>query len=91
MINIDREKCVACGACVRDCIVHVLTAGADGVPTVRAQDEQFCINCQHCLAVCARGAVTCNGVGFADTLDVEPVPDGAAEAALVRQRRSVRH
>ena len=34
MINIDREKCVACGACVRDCIVHVLTAGADGVPTV---------------------------------------------------------
>lgn len=25
MIRIDKEKCVACGACVRDCIVHVLT------------------------------------------------------------------
>ena len=91
MIYIDREKCVACGACVRDCIVHVLTVGADGMPTVKAQDERFCINCQHCLAVCAHGAVTCNGVGFADTLEVEPVPDGTAEAALVRQRRSVRH
>ena len=91
MINIDMEKCARCGACVRDCIVHVLTPGADGVPTVKPQDERFCINCQHCLAVCARGAVTCNDVGFSDTLDVKPVPDGAAEAALVRQRRSVRH
>ena len=90
LVSIDREKCVACGACIRDCAVHVLTAGADGYPVVRAGDERFCIGCQHCLAVCARGAVTCNGVGFSDTLKVEPVPDGAAEAALVRQRRSVR-
>ena len=90
MIQIDKEKCVACGACVRDCAVHVLTAGVDGIPAVRPQDERFCLNCQHCLAVCAHGAVTCNGVGFADTLEIESVPDGAAEAALVRQRRSVR-
>lgn len=34
MIRIDREKCMACGACVRDCVVHVLTGGADGFPTV---------------------------------------------------------
>ena len=90
MIQIDKEKCVACGACVRDCAVHVLTAGVDGIPAVRPQDERFCLNCQHCLAVCTHGAVTCNGVGFADTLEIESVPDGAAEAALVRQRRSVR-
>ena len=91
MIRVDKEKCVKCGACVRDCIVHVLTAGEDGFPSVRPQDERYCINCQHCLAVCARGAVTCNDVGFSDTLDIEPVPDGGAEAALIRQRRSVRH
>ena len=90
MIQIDKEKCVACGACVRDCAVHVLTAGVDGIPAVRPQDERFCLNCQHCLAVCAHGAVTCNGVGFADTLEIERVPDGATAAALVRQRRSVR-
>ena len=90
MVRIDRGKCVACGACMRDCPVHVLTAGADGFPTVRPEDEDFCLNCQHCLAVCAQGAVTCNDVGFADTLEVEPIPAGAAEAALIRQRRSVR-
>ena len=81
MIGIDRGKCVACGACVRDCPVHVLTAGTDGFPTVRSEDEDFCLNCQHCLAVCVQGAVTCNDVGFAETLEVEPIPEGAAEAA----------
>ena len=90
MICIDKGKCVACGACVRDCAVHVLTVGEDGFPTVRSEDERFCLNCQHCLAVCAHGAVTCNGVGFSDTLEVETLPDGAAEAALIRQRRSIR-
>ena len=78
MVRIDKGKCVACGACVRDCPVHVLTAGADGFPIVRSEDEDFCLNCQHCLAVCAQGAVTCNDVGFADTLEVEPIPDGAS-------------
>ena len=90
MIHIDKSKCVRCGACLRDCIVHVLTKGEDGFPSFRREDETFCLNCQHCLAVCAQGAVTCNGVGFTETRAVEPLPDGRAEAALVRQRRSVR-
>ena len=90
MIQIDKTKCAVCAACVRDCPVHVLTVGADGFPVVRPQDERFCLNCQHCLAVCPHGAVTCNDVGFADTFEVGQIPDGAAELALIRQRRSVR-
>ena len=90
MIVIDKSKCVRCGACMRDCIVHVLTKGEDGYPAFRKEDERFCLNCQHCLAVCARGAVTCNDVGFGETLDIETIPDGLAEAALLRQRRSIR-
>ena len=34
MIAVDAEKCVRCGACVRDCIVEVLKPGADGVRCV---------------------------------------------------------
>jgi nitroreductase/NAD-dependent dihydropyrimidine dehydrogenase PreA subunit len=90
MIHIDREKCTRCGACVRDCVVHVLRADADKAPVMRAEDERFCLNCQHCLAVCPHGAVTCQGVGSKDALDPEPLPDGRAMAALVRQRRSIR-
>ena len=90
MIRIDRGKCTACGACVRDCVVHVLTMGADGFPAVRPEDERFCLNCQHCLAVCPSGAVDCHGVDADAALAPEPIPDGIAMAALVRQRRSVR-
>ena len=32
MTFIDKGKCVACGACVRDCVVHVLTQ-ANGLGT----------------------------------------------------------
>lgn len=35
MIHIDKSKCAACGACVRDCVVHVLTKGEDGFPVFR--------------------------------------------------------
>ena len=68
MIHIDKSKCVRCGACVRDCVVHVLTKGDDGFPVFRKEDEPFCLNCQHCLAVCARGAVTCNDPALAATV-----------------------
>lgn len=90
MIHIDKSKCVRCGDCIRDCVVNVLAKDEDGFPVFRKEDERYCLNCQHCLAVCAHGAVTCNGAGFADTIDVEPLPDGRAEAALLRQRRSTR-
>ena len=57
MIHIDKSKCTACGACVRDCVVHVLTKGEDGFPVFRKENERFCLNCQHCLAVCARRSI----------------------------------
>ena len=47
MILIDKAKCLKCGVCVKDCVVKVLTKGKDGLPRVRAEDERFCLNCQH--------------------------------------------
>ncbi len=49
MILIEKEKCLRCGACVRDCIVEVLKPGADGIPRIAPEEERFCLNCQHCL------------------------------------------
>lgn len=74
MIAVDAEKCVRCGACVRDCIVEVLKPGADGVPCVASGEERFCLNCQHCLAVCPQGAVVCNGVTPEECAGIGPLP-----------------
>ncbi|NMD87829.1 nitroreductase [Victivallis vadensis] len=90
MIAVDAEKCVRCGACVRDCIVEVLKPGADGVPCVASGEERFCLNCQHCLAVCPQGAVVCNGVTPEECAGIGPLPGAAELFNLLRQRRSIR-
>ncbi len=91
MVDIDKAKCARCGACVRDCIVGTLKTGSDGFPVMTPEDAEFCIQCQHCLAVCPKGAVTCNGVSAADVPLSGQVPDPDRVLNLLRQRRSVRH
>jgi len=90
MIQVDREKCVKCGACVRDCIVEILKPGADGFPAVAPELERYCLNCQHCLAVCPRGAVTCHGVTPEQCPAPGVLPEPEPMFNLLRQRRSIR-
>ena len=61
MVTIDKNKCIKCGACVNDCVVKVLAKDYNDTPYMPQDSEKFCINCQHCLAICPEGAVNCNG------------------------------
>ena len=61
MVTIDKNKCIKCGACVNDCVVKVLVKDYNDTPYMPQDSEKFCINCQHCLAICPEGAVNCNG------------------------------
>ncbi len=90
IIQIDREKCIRCGACIRDCIVQIFKPGADGVPELTPDWQKFCLNCQHCLTVCPAGAVICNGVRPEDCGVPGEIPDGEKMQNLIRQRRSIR-
>ncbi len=90
MIHIDRERCTRCGACIRDCVVNVITAGEDGYPHMDAGDERFCLNCQHCMAVCPAGALRCNGVGPEDAGAIGETPSPESMLNLLAQRRSIR-
>lgn len=53
MVEIKRELCIGCGACVRDC-----PGGALEVADKKAQYIRKCIQCGHCVAVCPTGAVS---------------------------------
>ena len=90
MIEIDPNKCTRCGACVRDCVVKVLRPGADGVPALAPELEKYCIDCQHCLAVCPAGALVCHGVPPEDCPPIGALPAPGEMADLLRQRRSIR-
>lgn len=90
MIIVDPEKCLRCSKCVKDCIVEVLKPAPDGVPFLAPELEKYCLNCQHCLAICPSGALSCHGV----TPEMCPAP-GKRPAPqemlnLLQMRRSCR-
>ena len=91
MIEIDKQRCVRCGNCLKDCIIQILKKDPEGFPFVPEKLQGKCLNCQHCLAVCPAGAVRCNGVSAADCVPAGSLPDPEQMLSVLRQRRSVRH
>lgn len=59
-INVDREKCVKCGACINLCATY-LKFGEDGYPCARANDDEVnwfgCIQCGNCMMICPKDAI----------------------------------
>ncbi|MDR1536535.1 MAG: 4Fe-4S binding protein, partial [Clostridiales bacterium] len=54
LFTVDHGLCVRCDACIQDCprkIIHRM----DGFPGVLPDDEDNCLGCQHCLAICPAG------------------------------------
>ena len=90
MISVDRNKCVRCGSCIRDCVVEVLKTDSENYPYLAPELEKYCLNCQHCLAVCPTGAVSCNGVQAEQCFPISQVAEPEKMLALIRQRRTVR-
>lgn len=88
-IVIDNEKCIKCGACVKDCITYSLEQDENGNVKVAEKGESLCISCQHCFAICPVGAIS-----FDDKKpqDAELTNYGNPEDVLnlIKSRRSIR-
>lgn len=90
-IDIDREKCTACGLCVEVCPQDCFAQ-----PTAEALPEMFqieeCIACGHCVAVCPADAVDHREFPSGSVRPVSkgilPGPESLME--VFRARRSVR-
>lgn len=87
---LDKDKCVHCGLCVKDCIAYALEFDENKVPKFAQGGENRCIECQHCLAVCPVGAVSIKNKNPDES---EPVWDQNPDAVLnlIKSRRSIRH
>jgi len=88
--ELDRDACVKCGACVRDCAFRVLKTGEDGYPFLK--EPAKCMRCQHCFAICPRGAISFAGHRAGDSVPVRglslPKPDEVVN--WLKVRRSIR-
>lgn len=87
--QLNKEKCVKCSLCIKDCIVKIIKPDADGYPTVN--DENYCIGCQHCLAICPKGAISVFDKKPEDVSFVTDKPSAEQMETLIKSRRSCRH
>lgn len=90
MITADKNKCIKCGACINDCVVKVISRDQEDFPYMPAELEKFCLNCQHCLAICPEGAINCNGISAGECVPKGTLPSPDEMLNLIRQRRSIR-
>ena len=51
--QLDKEACIACGLCAKNCVPKAITMGEDNMP---AFDGKRCISCGDCVKVCPTGA-----------------------------------
>jgi nitroreductase/Pyruvate/2-oxoacid:ferredoxin oxidoreductase delta subunit len=84
-ISVDVTICNRCGLCVTECPTGAMQLGADSGPTLVVQR---CIECGHCGAVCAPGAVSSTHGNF-ESWQAPPLSPASAKAFLTG-RRSVR-
>ena len=86
---VQQEKCIGCGACVRDCLRDLLYV-EDGKARVK---DGICIRCGHCVAVCPADAVRLAGQPEEEILPYDPSSFDIPSAQLLnfmKFRRSIR-
>ncbi len=87
-IEIDKEKCIECGLCAKDCVSGVIAAENN---TPRVAHPEWCNRCSHCLCVCPVQAISHSGLKAAGSRPLQRErlsPESYKEAVLAR--RSVR-
>ncbi len=57
-IEVDRDKCIGCGLCVKACPGNSLRLDADKKPVPNDSEDLNCASCGACQAICPQEAVT---------------------------------
>lgn len=89
-ITINKDRCIGCGMCVKDCFVNALMLDENKHPKYVTNGEQMCAGCQHCMVVCPKAALS---FGDKNPDKCQPIVQGNDEELLgvIRSRRSVRN
>jgi nitroreductase/NAD-dependent dihydropyrimidine dehydrogenase PreA subunit len=62
MMNVNTEKCIGCGLCVKDCFPRDIEI-VDGKAKI---NNETCIKCGHCIAICPKEAVSTDEYNMED-------------------------
>lgn len=88
--SIDKDKCIGCGLCIKDCSTIAIKMGEDNKPFMTEKGNINCMSCQHCLAICPTGAISI--LGKSSTNSTQPLPTSNEEILnVIKSRKSCRH
>lgn len=90
MFQIDHNKCIRCGLCVKDCPQGCLSLGEKGLTFV----PEGCMKCEHCVCICPKGAITAEGKSMENYMPYDPAScdiDAGTLQRFMETRRSIRH
>ena len=87
-VSIDKELCIGCGKCVRDCVSEKLQI-IDGKAEFLSER---CIQCGHCYAICPVNAVTMTKYPDYEGEKVTDVTSISSDSllAVMKSRRTIR-
>lgn len=90
MMKIDREKCIGCGLCIKDCFVRDIEM-QDKKANIK---NETCMKCGHCIAICPKEAVSTDLYNMDDVKNYNKEEfelDADKLLNFIKYRRSVRH
>ncbi len=94
MLNftVQKDRCTRCGLCVLDCPSRIIKRNAEQMPYISGEDEENCLQCQHCLAICPTAAISILGFKPENSLlaSGDSWPSFEQMDRFMRGRRSVR-
>ena len=89
MLHLDKEKCIGCGLCIKDCWFGALSM-QDGKA---AADYSRCFKCGHCIAVCPKNCFELDDYGAVPSIEYQAAEFEIPAAKLlnfIKFRRTVR-
>lgn len=89
MFKVDKNKCIACEQCIKDCLTSVISL-KDGKAEI---NNAGCIKCGHCIAICPVEAVSTDDYDMNEVIPYNKdnfsiTPDNLLN--FIKFRRSVR-
>jgi len=93
MIEISKDKCINCMACLSVCsrYVYKLISDSDNKEKVVAQYPSQCCACGHCISICPVGAISHEELPPEDFKELQPIEISKdAMRNLLLSRRSIR-
>ncbi len=89
--TVNKEKCIHCGLCEKDCISGIINLDENKTPYIRKDDEKYCLKCQHCLAICPAGAISvCDKNPQDSNICDDNLPTDEQIMNLIQHRKSIR-